>query len=226
MASRVPKKPGNRQRGSRQVHGTFTSQFLFPPQADLHTPLKCEVRLRDPREHNHDPAHDMGTTIAVKDSRGELPVGIVGCHIRLKKPDGKLLPGTFGLICHHVVSKFTSDASLPSESRLEITHPSQRDYENTIWTYEPRKGNLGLEIHDMDKDLERFASPSDVPPAVRNRQTTKTRIEREEATDTQSLIDGGPCSQKGRPRLCYQWAPNNHFEGFVRKFPDGKALAS
>ena len=166
MASRVPRKPGNRQRGSRQVHETFTSQFLFSPRG---VPLKYEVRLRDPREHNHDPAHDIGTTIAVKDSRGELPVGTLGCYIRLKKPDGKLLPGTFGLTCHHVVSKFASDASLPSESRPEIRHPSQRDYENTIWTYEQRKENLGLEIHGMDKDLERFASPSDVPPAVRNR---------------------------------------------------------
>ncbi|KAK3169532.1 hypothetical protein OEA41_008916 [Lepraria neglecta] len=196
VASRVPKKPGNRQRGSLQVHETFTFQFLFPPCAEVGLPLKYQVRLRDHREHNHDPAHDMGTTTAVKDSRGELPVGTLGCYIRLKKPDGKLLQGTFGLKCHHVVSKFTSDASLPRESRLEITHPSQRDYENTIWTYEQRKGNLGLEIHDMDKDLERFASPSDVPPAVRNRQTTKTRIEREEARDIQSLTEWGALAAK------------------------------
>ena len=118
VASRVPKKPGNRQRGSRQLHETFTSQFLFSPCAEVGLPLKYEVRLRDPRERNHDPAHDMGTAVAVKDSRGDFPVGTLGCYTRLKKPDGKLLPGTFGLTCHHVVSKFASDVSLPSESRL------------------------------------------------------------------------------------------------------------
>ena len=119
--------------------------FLFPPRG--------EVGLRDPREHSHGVAHDMGTTISVKDSRGELPVGTLGCYICLKKPDGNLLPGTFGLTCHHVVFNFTGDASLPSESHLEITHLSQRDYENTIWTYEQRKGNLGLETHEWTRTL-------------------------------------------------------------------------
>lgn len=213
LASRVPKKPGNRQRDSHQVHETFTSQFLFPPRG--------EVGLRDPREHSHGVAHDMGTTISVKDSRGELPVGTLGSYICLKKPGGNLLPGTFGLTCHHVVFNFTGDASLPGESHLEITHSSQRDYENTIWTYEQRKGNLGLEIHEWTRTLNvsHHLQTYFLRFATGRQPNTGSNMEKLEIY--RALLTRGPCSQKDRPHLCYQWASDNHFEAFVRKFPDG-----
>ena len=152
---------------------------------DLRAPI---CRLRDPWDHKSARSRDMGVSFSLKDTRGRLGVGTIGCFVRLEGPDGRVLPQIFGLTCHHIVCETAEKDQYFDGSGPEVIHPGQKDHENSVRSLKERKHAYEQEL----KEIQNEESASDKRNPARSmtseqRRSTRDYLLRELENDDKRL---------------------------------------
>lgn len=179
------------------------------PPSIKNVPPPADCRMRDPWDHNPVDLRNMGLSFSIKDGRGKFNVGTIGCYVRLKDSGGAMLADLFGLTCHHVVSQLGDGFKIfRGDDGPEVTHPGQRDHENSRWSFQERIESYRAEIGDiatMESKVEKL-DPA-LPWTKEERLSTRAYLQCEMEKDNKCLrmVD-----RAGTPTIGSLWARSGH----------------